>query len=426
MAGGTTTTNSAGALAAAAPETLTLADARRMAFERNWDLLAARSGVSLADAQLLIAKEYPNPTVSLSTVKIDPHSEGNATPLGSGVWDRSYDTIAAVSQLVEIGGKRGARQRSARQGIAGARARFFDARRSLDQGVTKAYAAALLAVENQRILASSAASLRREADLAGVRFRAGDISDSDLKQIENNADVFELQAKTADTAAVQARIAVEILLGVPRPIGKWIPADSLDQLLAEPRPEAAGNPEISRPDVLAAEADLRRSEADLQLQKAVRVPDPTFLLQYEHNPPGPPGPDTVGIGVSFPIPLWNLNRGAIQAAEAAKEQNAIALGKAKAQVLADIANAEASYHESLERLKRYQEQIRPKAAKVRESVAFAYEKGGASLVDLLTAERDDNSVRLATAQAMSDTISAAADLEAARYVLSENDLNSWK
>jgi cobalt-zinc-cadmium efflux system outer membrane protein len=55
--------------------------------------------------------------------------------------------------------------------------------------------------------------------------------------------------------------------------------------------------------------------------------------------------------------------------------------------------------------------------KVRETVAFAYEKGGASLVDLLQAERTDNDVRLATVQAMSDTAGARADLEAAQAVL---------
>ncbi len=411
------------AAAASAGRRLSLAEAKRTAYERNWDLLAAKSGVDTATAQLIVAHEFPNPTVSLSTMKIDAHGEGNSTPLGNSFWNRSYDTIAAVNQLVEIGGKRGSRQASARAGITGARARFFDARRSLDQGVTKAYVAALLAGENVRILTQSAQSLRREADIAEVRFKAGDISDSDKKQIENNADVFELQAKSAETAAVQARIAVEVLMGVQHPAGDWIPVDALEQLVVSPPVEPQNG---DRPDVLAAEADARRAQADLKLQKALRIPDPTFLVQYERNPPGPPGPDTVGLGVSFPLPIWNRNNGGIRAAEAAREQAELQLGKLRAQAYSDIANAEVAYQEAFARLRRYQEQIRPKAAQVRESVAFAYEKGGASLVDLLTAERDDNTVRLAAAQAMSDTASAAADLSAARNILTEKELNSWK
>lgn len=401
---------------------LSLAEAKQIAFQNNWDLLATHSGIDLASAQLLISKEFPNPLFALSTAKVDVSGNGNATPMGNGVWSRSYDSIAAVSQLIEIGGKRADRRASARAGVIGARARFFDARRALNQGVTKAYVAALLAEDNARIQGESARSLRHEADIASIRLKAGDISESDEKQIENNADVFELQAKSAEAARMQARIAVELLLGVSKPMGNWTPVDTLDQVaLVSPRVNEAA-PNAARPDVFAAEADLRRSQADLKLQKAIRIPDPTFTVEVEHNPPGPPGPDTVGIGVSFPLPLWNRNGGAIKAAKAAQEQSALTLAKIKAQVWSDIANAEIGYREAYDRLLRYQSKIRPKAAKVRESVAIAYEKGGASLVDLLTAERDDNAVRLATAQALADTANAVADLESARNVLSDREL----
>jgi cobalt-zinc-cadmium efflux system outer membrane protein len=396
----------------AATNTLALADARQLAFTRNWDLLAAHSGVDMATAQLLVAKEFPNPTFSYSTARIGSYE--NSTPVGNGLWSRNYDTIFAVNQLIEIGGKRRDRKISAQAEIIGARARFYDARRLLDQGITKAYVAALLAGENERVLSESAQLLRHETEIAQARLKAGDISDSDEKQIENNADVFDLQAKSAEAAAVQARIAVEILLGEPQPKGNWTPAESLAQMALAAPPLNDAKTNALRPDVLAAQADLKQSQADLKLQKAMRIPDPTFSFLVEHNPPGggPPA-DTVGIGVSFPLPLWNWNRGEIKAAQATVEKNSLALAKASAQAAANVANAQSEFTEASERLARYQNQILPKSQKVRESVAFAYEKGGASLVDLLEAERADNDARLATAQAMSDTASAVADLQAA-------------
>jgi len=402
------------------PQRLTLVDAQHLALQRNWDLLAAKSGIDLAAAQLIVAKEFPNPSLSISTVKIDPN--GNGTSLGNEFWDRSYDTIAAVSQLIEIAGKRGARQSSARAGIEGARARFFEARRALDQGLTKAYVAALLAEENARVLNESARSLQRQAAIADIRFRSGDISDSDLKQIQNSAEVFDLQAKSAEAAAVQGRISVEILMGVHQPKGDWIPLDSLESLSVPIMSSETHASPGARPDVMAAEADLRKAKSDVELQKALRIPDPTFSVLYERNPPGPPGPDTLGVGVSFPLPLWNRNRGNINAAEASREQSALALSKLEAQAKADLAAAQVAYQEADTRLKRYQEQILPRSAQVRESVAFAYSKGGASLVDLLTAERDDNNIRLAIAQARSDRASAAADLHAAATTISPNQL----
>jgi cobalt-zinc-cadmium efflux system outer membrane protein len=400
---------------------LSLADAKRIAFERNWDLLAAKSGVDTAEAQLLTAKEFPNPTANWNTYKIGRDEAG--TSLGNGVLDRSYDTIAAVNQLIEIGGKRRDRQAAARAGVLGAKARFLDARRTLDQGVTKAYVAALLADENDRVLRESAGYMRHEQEIAEERFKAGDLADSDLKQIQVAAEQYVLQEKAAEVAAVQARTAVEILLGINEPGGHWQASDSLEQVSSAALPETNAPTNALRPDVLAAKTDLRSAEENLKLAKAMRIPDPTFSLGYEHEPPGGGPPvDTLNIGMSFPLPIWNLNKGAIDAARAGVEQSRLAFAKLRAQMAGDLINAEAAYDEASSRLKRYREQIAPQSASARDSVIFKFNKGGATLVDLLEAERTDNDVRLAQAQAMADTASTTADLTAAKTTLTETEV----
>lgn len=394
--------------------TYTLADARRLAFTHNWDLLAARSDVDAATAQKIIAREFPNPTLSLATQKINADNHPNSTTTGNALWNRSYDTITAVNQLFEIGGKRARRQESAVAGMAAAESRLRDARRLLDAAVARAYFAAILAGENVKILTQSAASLRREAQIAEIRLRAGDISKADKMQIEIAAARLELDAQTAESNAVLARIAVEVLVGTTNPAGAWAPGDTLEQLAGLPFFASPVTPGASRPDVQAAEAAYRKASADLRLQRAMRVPDPTFLLQYEHQPPDQP--NTLGFGVSFPLPLWNRNKGAIKVAQAAQTQAALQVEKVKAQAVAEIATAESAYAEASARWRRYREQIRPQSGQIRETVSFAYEKGGASLLDLLSAERNDNDIRLATAQAMADSASAAASLATARAV----------
>jgi outer membrane protein, heavy metal efflux system len=404
---------------------ISLADAKRIAFERNWDLLAAKSSVDMATAQLLVTQEFPNPTASLSTAKIGSRESG--TSLGNGLWERNYDSIASVSQLIEIGGKRHNRQLAARAGVLGAKARFLDAKRLLDDGVTKTYVAALLASENARILHESAGYMRHEQEIAEARFKAGDLAEADLKQIQVAAEQYVLQENAADVAAVQARVAVEILLGVRQPKGDWQPADSLEQIIPPISPATESKTNALRPDVLAAEADLRAAQANLKLEKANRIPDPTFTIGAEHNPPGGGPPvDTFLVGVSFPLPIWNQNKGNIDAAKAAVVQSSLALAKLRAQAAGDLANAEAAYREAAERLKRYSEQIRPQSASARESVIFKFEKGGATLVDLLEAERTDNDVRLATAQAQADTASTSADLVAAQTALTQTELSGVK
>jgi outer membrane protein, heavy metal efflux system len=413
-----------GTNAPGAARVVSLSEARSEAFARNWDLLAAKSGVSLAEAQLIAAKELPNPTVSLTSSKIGTHE--SSTILGNSVWHRSYDTIASVSQLIEIGGKRSARQTAARAGILGARARFFDAKRTLDQGVTKAFVAVALSLENVRLLKETAGYMRRQATIAKAQANAGDISAADLKTLEINAEQLELQARAAETAAVQARISVEVLMGVEHPTGAWAPAESLEKL-AEIAPRMVSGAADRRADVVAAAADLEASRAQVRLQKALRIPDPTVFVGVEHNPPGGgPATDTVNIGVSFPLPVFSLNKGGIQGAKAASAQLEAALAKARAQAAADNASAESAYSEARARAERYRSQTVPKSAEVRELVRYKYEKGAATLVDFLNAQQTDNNIRLAAAQAAADAASASADLVAARSVVSDEEIRRLK
>src|ERR1051326_4334990 len=51
--------------------TLRLNEAKQMAFQNNWDLLAMKSELDLATAQRIVAGEFPNPTLSLGTTKMD-------------------------------------------------------------------------------------------------------------------------------------------------------------------------------------------------------------------------------------------------------------------------------------------------------------------------------------------------------------------
>jgi len=396
--------------AIASGQKVSLTQAQNIAFHRNWDLLAAAAGVDAATAQKIVAHEFPNPTLAASTAKIGIDNHPSSTEAGNGFWDRSYDTIIAINQLFEIGGKRGHRKASAQAGYEAARAQFLDSKRTLELAVTRSYIAATQADENVRVLTQSAGTLRPEAALANIRLRAGEISAADKSQIEITAERFELDARTAQSTAAQARVTLEVLLGLPHSNGAIDLGDSLDSLTATNRPlEMPGFPE-RRPDLVAAEAVLRKAEADLRLQKSNRLPDPTLFAQYEHEPPDQP--NTVGFGVSFPLPLWNRNGGNISAAHAALEQSRIAYHRLRAQAAAEVATARLVYDDAAKRFQKYREVIRPKSQEIRKTISFGFEKGGSSLLDLLIAERNDNEVRLAAAQSAADLASAIATLKA--------------
>ena len=395
--------------AAAAP--LTLAQAQEQALKRNSDVRVAAAQAEAAAAQLRAAREFSNPTLSLSVAKIATGGTGNGTMAGNRFFDRSYDSIVALSQLVELG-KRGPRQESAHAGQRAAEAQRDDVRRLVLRSVRQAYVAALEAREESRVLATSAASLRREAELAAVRLKAGDIAASDRAQIAIAAGRLELDAAAARQAAATAVVMLETLLGEPAPVGTTELTDTLATLplpsvaLAEEQPVVG-----PRPDVAAAEASLAKADADLQLQKRAPRPDLTVSAQFERNPPDQP--NTAGVGVSFPLPLWNRNRGAIHAARAARDVAQAQLDKTRLQAAADVAASRLAFREARARASIYVEQLQPQSASVAHTVAYAYEHGGASLLELFAAERNDNEIRVAAARAQADAASAAFALSAA-------------
>jgi len=396
--------------AGAGPAPLTLAEARRLALERNADLHAAQAQVAAALAQLRVAREFPNPVLGLSTARVPTDGAPAGTALGNSLLNRSYDSIASLSQLFLVA-KRGLMRDAATAGVHAAEFQRDDARRLLLQGVTQAYAAALAARDEASVLRDSAAKLRREADIAGHRFRAGDLSASDRAQLEIAADQDELSADAEQAVAKTAVVTLEILLGEPAPSGATPLADSLDRWTAS-IPGDLGRAGIgARPDIAAAESALGQADANVKLQRRQRVPDVTASVQYERNPPFQA--DTVGVGVSLPLPIWDQFNGEILSAKAAREQAQAQLDKVRIQAAADVAAARVAYGEASDRARRYREDLVPKSAEVVRSVSYAFERGGAALVDVLEGERNDKLIRVAAVQALADTASAAVVLQAA-------------
>ncbi len=393
---------------------VTLAEAQRLAAERNPDLLAARADLAAADAQRVSAAQLPNPTLSFSTAKIPTGGSPASTDLGNGFFDRSYDTIVALNQLVEIGGKRGARKRSAAEGYAAAVAHVLDVERIVPAAVVRAYAAALVARSGAVLARESSDSFRRTASLAAAREEAGQISRIDRLQVEIAAGRFEAEAVQAQAGAAASILALEAVLGLPADTSLAL-ADALEGITgaAEPIPSPAGDDAAvaARPDVRILESALRRAEAERDLAKAGRVPDPTFLAQYEREPPDKS--NTVGLGFAFPLPVFSRNRAGVLAAEAAIASARRDLDRGRFRARSDLVLARAALASAEIRERRLAGDVLPKAEAVRETVSFAWERGAASLLELLEASRSANDARLAALSARADLASARADLMAA-------------
>ncbi|HXM75248.1 MAG TPA: TolC family protein, partial [Thermoanaerobaculia bacterium] len=142
------------------------------------------------------------------------------------------------------------------------------------------------------------------------------------------------------------------------------------------------------------------------------IPDPTVLAQYERQPPDQR--NTVGIGVALPVPVANRNAGAIAAADVALSGARRELETARLRVRSELASTRDALDAAAARATRYANDLLPKAERVRSTVEYAYGQGGASLLELLEAERNANEIRLAAASAQGDVVATRADFAAAR------------
>jgi cobalt-zinc-cadmium efflux system outer membrane protein len=383
---------------------ITLSDAIQQALQHNSDFRIASLQVDAAMAQLKIAREFPNPTLGLSTSKISTDGTPEGTFLGNSLLNRAYDSIVSLNQLFLIA-KRGVQRDAATAGLHAAQFQKADAHRLLVQSVTQAYAAALAADEEAAVLTAAAAKLRREANIAADRFKAGDLSSSDKARLEIAADQDELSADAQRASAKTAIVTLETLLGHPKPDGTMRLADTLERLVQGIPPELEAAPVETRPDLAAATESLSQAEANLTLQRRQKIPDVTVSVEYERNPPiSPPGQlNTVGFGLSLPLPLWSRFDGEVLAARAARDQAQAQLDKVRIQVSSEVASARVAFHEASERARRYKTSLLPKSTETTKSVAYAYEKGGAALVDLLEAERSDSAIHVAEVQSEADT-----------------------
>lgn len=379
---------------------MTLDAAIAAALVGNRDLISAGDGVAAALAGRVAAGERPNPTFSASLAKAnlplftdDQHS--------GRVWDRTYDWIFSLQQLVELGGKRNQRVASAEASLRTSALRRLDSERLIRSATAQAYVSALATAERRRLLGESALSYDHEAEIARQRQHAGDLAAIDFEQIEVAAAQARSDADDAVHNQVAARLDLQTLLGHE---GDDIVTLGDDLIALEAR-AIITDQAAERGDLAAARASVERAAADLGLAHAGTIVDPTIGIQYEHNPVGDGlKGDSVGVSVSIPLPIFNHNSGALAQADAGLVAARHELDRVRAVALSELAHTRNDVAGAKAKRDRYLSQILPRAEHAWDSVSFAYSKGAASLADLLAAGRAVNDARLASAQARADAI----------------------
>jgi cobalt-zinc-cadmium efflux system outer membrane protein len=164
----------------------------------------------------------------------------------------------------------------------------------------------------------------------------------------------------------------------------------------------------NRPDLRAAEADRERARADHRLARANAWWDITPQVEYQRIGPD----DTIGFGISFPLRIFDRNQGEIARTQA-EITRVDAFREATAlQVLAALDTDREAALIQRERVISLRDVYLPKARQARDTVEYAYRRGGQSLLDFLDAQRSYRETALAHLQALGAYLGAIYQLEA--------------
>ena len=120
-----------------------------------------------------------------------------------------------------------------------------------------------------------------------------------------------------------------------------------------------------------------------------------------------------GVGVSFPLRIFDRNQGEKLRTKLDIDRNQRLLDASRAQVYSDVDSAYATVTSNVVLLQPYKTKYLQQAIRVRDTMTFSYQHGGASLIDFLSAENDYRSVELSYVNLVGAYLTAAAQLNMA-------------
>ena len=394
-----------------AQQALTWEQVRARFEQSNPTLLADKLSVDESRAQEITAFLRPNPTFTLS-------ADGTQIAPEKGVWRPFAGTFESpsISYLHERQHKRELRLESAKKATLIAESSHANLQRTLLFNLRGAFVATLQAKAVLQLAKDNLAYYDRVLEISRTRFDAGDIAQIDLDRLELQRVQYESDLQAAEESLENAKIQLLTLLNDRTRIEQFDvtgPFDFSDQLM--PRDEFRKIAFDTRPDFKAAVEAIDKAQTDHKLAIANGSTDPTFGAWYTHNSSNnnPFGINTLGVSVGLPLRIFDRNQGEKLRTQLDITRNERLRDAAEATVLSDVDSSYATLESDLILLRPYKAKYLQQSVRVRDTIFFSYQHGGASLLDFLNVQAEYRIVQLAYVNLVGSYLSAASQLNLA-------------
>ncbi|GGC25488.1 cation transporter [Parapedobacter defluvii] len=310
-----------------APDTLavTPTEAEAVFLQRNLRLLAGKLDIDMAKAQVIQAKLWPNPVLSIG--EVNPWSNRDAEVLGRlfGDWGNHAQVAVDVEQLIQTAGKRRKRIAVEEAGLVVAEHSFEDLLRSL-QAEFRTEMAELYRTQAGMVVYQGVLGQLQQL-LGGYQRQVaqGNISRSEYMRLQASEVALMKAIDDLRRENGEAQRQLKTLMGLtPQQEliltggggGTDIPIDVLNALDAPTLQEWANT---HNAELAALQSGTVQADWQLRYEQAQRVPDVTVSAGYDRG--GNIMRDFVGLGIAVDLPFFNRNQGNIKAAQLALAQS---------------------------------------------------------------------------------------------------------
>lgn len=396
--------------ALAGEKNFTLQQAVEFARQNNGELKALREEKGIREGGKIKAGLYPNPVLDLdgTTGELTGSPSENRISVG-------------ISQEFLTMGKRGKRLAVADKEIESFDRQVDNSGRLLVEEVKTTFYDLLLAEKKVELAERSVALNNQLLDVTKQRLEAGDIPELEVNLAKVEVARIEGRKVEAQRELYPAKARLLALMGLsPNEEARF--SDSLEaKPLAKNLGELKSWALAKRPDIRSLEAEKAKSDAEIVLAQAERIPNITAGLGYQRENTavevggieGKNRDNLISLKLSIPIPLFDRNQAGIREAQARKWSAETRYAFARLTAEREVESAYARLTTAEKSLDIYAKDIIPQLEENLKLVQEAYSLGEVGILTVIEEQKKFFEVNDGYLTALHDRQTALAKLETA-------------
>ncbi|RHL57550.1 TolC family protein [Bacteroides thetaiotaomicron] len=295
--------------------TLTLKEAEQRFLERNLSLIAERYNIDMAQAQVLQAKLFENPVISLEQ---NVYNRLNGKYFDFG---KEGEAVVEIEQVIHLAGQRNKQVRLEKINKEIAEYQFEEVMRTLRQELNEKFVEVYFLSKSIAIYEKEVNSLQVLLGGMKIQQEKGNISLMEISRLESMLFSLRKEKNERENDLLTTRGELNLLLNLPEDTQVQLSLDEevLQQLDLSQLSFADLKAIINEwPDQKIARSTVNASRANLKLQKSMAFPE--FSVKGNYDRVGNFINDYFAIGVSLSVPIFNRNQGNIKAARFSIQQ----------------------------------------------------------------------------------------------------------